>query len=168
MIFLPVRRRRMTRAARVTRHGGQDATRPGHGWRPDLGWIAVTGVATPPGGHGQRKLPPAVPLTVAAAAPDGDTHGRSKPRTSGPATKTQPGRRPTVRGGRRETARTTDGVTACEPPGRPGAQALMSKRCSKGQYGAYDRAPQGDLPAAVCIQPESGQFPLAVLGMVRQ
>lgn len=65
-------------------------------------------------------------------------------------------------------ARTVVGVTACGQPGMPGAQALMTKRGSKGQYGAYDRAPQGDLPAAVCIQLESGQFPLAVLGMVRQ
>src|ERR1035438_8176724 len=54
------------------------------------------------------------------------------------------------------------------PAHRTGRRALMSKRWSKGQYGAYDRPPQGDLPAAVCIQAKFGQFPLAVFGMVRQ
>ena len=169
MVVLLIRRRRTTggRACNPRQgRAGRDAA--GHCWRQDLRKIAVTGVAPRPGGHGQRKLPPAVPPDRGRRRPDGGRHGRSKPRTSRPATKTQPGRRPTVCGGRRETASTACGVTACGRPGHTGARALMSKRCSKGQYGAYDRAPQGDLPAAVCIQPESGQFPLAVLGMVRQ
>ena len=45
---------------------------------------------------------------------------------------------------------------------------LPGDQWSKGQYGAYDRPAQGRLPAAVCILPESGQFPVTVLSVVRQ
>ena len=169
MVVLLIRRRRTTggRACNPRQgRAGRDAA--GHYWRLDLRKIAVTGVATPPRRPRPAETAPRSAPDRGRRRPDGGMHGRSKSRTSRPATKTTPGRRPTACGGRRETASITWGVTACGWPGGPGPRALMSKRCSKGQYGAYDRAPQGDLPAAVCIQPESGQFPLAVLGMVRQ
>ena len=185
MTFLLIRRRRTTGsradsppgAGRTRRGQAQPAPGPAQDRRDRRGYPAQAATAS-------GNCPPRCPLTV-AAAPDGGPDGRSRSRTSGPATRTLPGCRPTVYGGRREAARNADGVTALRRPEGDGRDprrrhslrtggnawrswALMSKRCSKGQYGAYDRAPQGDLPAAVCIQLESGQFPLAVLGMVRQ
>lgn len=63
------------------------------------------------------------------------------------------------------------GLVRTAPAGLSNQQVSMplpGHQWSKGQYGAYDRPAQGRLPAAVCIQPESGQFPVTVLSVVRQ
>ena len=46
-------------------------------------------------------------------------------------------------------------------PSRP----QVSSECP---YGAYYSAAKGSLPAAVSVQPEPGQFPLAILRVVRE
>jgi hypothetical protein len=57
---------------------------------------------------------------------------------------------------------TTDGCR-----GAPTARSpiMTSSECP---YGAYYAAAEGSLPAAVGVQPESGQFPLAVLRVIRK
>ena len=49
-----------------------------------------------------------------------------------------------------------------------GGDCLRAARGSAGPDLADDGTPQGGLPAAVGVEPEPGQFPLAVLGMVGQ
>ena len=54
--------------------------------------------------------------------------------------------------------------------GLRGAPAALSAipTSSECPYGAYDATAEGSLPAAVGVQPESGQLPLAVLRVVRE
>ena len=156
------------------RRAGRDAA--GHHRRPDLRKIAVTGVATPPRRPRPAETAPRSAPDRGRRRPGRGAHGaRTEARTEGQTRELQYPQREPVQaaappssgaGGRRPGP--PCGLIACTRPGTLGDRALMSKRWSKGQYGAYDRPPQGDLPAAVRIQAESGQLPLAVLGVVGQ
>src|SRR5215469_15270581 len=53
-----------------------------------------------------------------------------------------------------------------DPPYIPGCGG--PRRPSQCPYGAYDAAAEGSLPAAVGVQPEPVQFPLAVLRVIRE
>ena len=44
----------------------------------------------------------------------------------------------------------------------------LGNRSSEGAYRSYDLPAQGDLPAPVGVKAKTGQFPLAILGMVRE
>jgi hypothetical protein len=51
-------------------------------------------------------------------------------------------------------------------PTGPCGSGRMPGVWSECPYGAYYPTPEGSLPAAVGVQPEPGQFPLAVLRVV--
>src|ERR1700745_993599 len=55
-------------------------------------------------------------------------------------------------------------LAAARDPDSPSA-ILSSSECPNG---AYYAAAEGSLPAAVGVQPESGQFPLAILRVIRE
>ena len=139
--------------------------------RPELRKIAVTGVATPPRRPRPAEAAPAVPWPWPPPLPGRRCASRRqnvKTENFKVRNENQSAHPHAIRRGPRGPSGRTLDVTGCGLPIGPDAGALMGKCWSKGQYGAYDRPPQGDLPAAVCKQAESGQFPLAVFGVVRQ
>jgi hypothetical protein len=56
-------------------------------------------------------------------------------------------------------------IRSCQRAPAALSAILTSSECP---YGAYYAAAEGSLPAAVGVQPESGQFPLAILRVVRK
>jgi hypothetical protein len=153
--------------------------------RARVGWSSsaailgtgVGGIAAPIGlRSGPLGLFWLIPLNLASVSSALAATASASPASASPA-QASPAQASLASAGSGSASATGAGISTLTRRRTPGSSGmagtaasapLPDKRWSKGQYRAYDRPAQGCLPAAVCIQPEPGQFPVSVLSVVCQ
>jgi hypothetical protein len=149
------RRSACSRAARPSWRDAADAAGARHARRARP--AGAGGRAEPTASHGgsqRRARPEGGRLSPGHAAPSAAASEARRHQTGFPCGKPQASRM---------------GHSPCQGPNGPrGGRDESGRQASECPYGAYYPAAEGSLPAAVGVQAESGQFPVAVLGVVRE